>query len=228
MSVSTATAPSTAPSPADELVGPKKRWTTAEFDRLVNEGFIREGSSTYLWDFEIIEPMPENQPHRNAVANLYRLLIKLLPEEDWTVDFNGPLEVRDGYKPQPDLVVLYGPRERYNESVPVPSDVALVVEVSNTSYPKDSVLFLREYASAGIPQYWIINIPARRVEVYRQPSGPGVEAPGYARRDEYALDGAVPLTLEGVAGVLEFGAVPVAAILRNSLATGETGTLRGN
>jgi Uma2 family endonuclease len=157
----------------------------------------------------------------HALATLYRILVTRLPEDDWTVTQNAPVELRDGYKPQPDLSVFQGSRDRYNSRAFAPAGAALFVEVSDTSYPKDSVPFLREDASAGVAQYWIVNIPARRVEVYRLPTGPGVAAPGYGQRDEYGLDGSVPLSLDGPGGVVEFGVVPVAAVLRNSLAAGE-------
>jgi Uma2 family endonuclease len=225
MSASATTAPAPAPASVPvsvpESVGPKKRWTTAEFDRLVADGYLRDGPDTYLWDFEIIEPMSEYPPHVHALANLYRLLILRLPEDAWTVSQNAPLELRDGYKPQPDLSVVRGPRGRYDGRTFVPADVALLVEVSNTSYPKDSVPFLREYASAGVPQYWIVNIPERRVEVYRLPSRPGVGLPGYLSRDDYGLGSSLPLSLDGDGGAETFGAVPVAAVLRNSLGPGE-------
>ena len=59
----TATAsPPQAPEPVP--VGPRKRWTTAEFDHLIRSGVLREGSRAFLWDGEIIEPMSENPPHR--------------------------------------------------------------------------------------------------------------------------------------------------------------------
>ena len=45
------------------------RLSTAEFDRLVAEGSIC-GGRAYLWDGEMIEPMPENRSHANAVENL--------------------------------------------------------------------------------------------------------------------------------------------------------------
>lgn len=203
--------------PVLESVGPRKRWTTAEFDRLLDEGYLAEGSDTYLWDFEIIEPMAEYPPHVHALANLYRFLILRLPEDAWTVSQNAPLELKDGYKPQPDLSVVRGPRDRYNNRAFAPADVALLVEVSNSSYPKDSIPFLREYASAGIAQYWIVNIPERRVEVYRDPTGPGASTPGYGRRDDHGADSTVPLELDGGGGgILGFGEISVADILRDS------------
>jgi Uma2 family endonuclease len=198
-------------------VGPPKRWTIAEFDALVRGGHIREGSSTYLWDGEIIEPMAEKPPHLNAVANLFRLLIQRLPDDAWTLNQNAPVELDEGYKPQPDLSVWKGPRDNYETRVAVPSDVALLIEVADTSYPKDGGPFLRKYASASIPVYWIVNILERRIEIYSDPASVAGQTPGYTSRASYGLDEQIPLFTRHQGVTTEFGVIAVRDILRNSL-----------
>ncbi len=215
MSTITPDAPATAlaesaPEPAS--VGPRKRWTTAEYDDLIRKGIIREGSRAFLWDGEIIEPMSENPPHINAAANLFYLLLMRLARDHWTVNHDAPVETRDGYKPEPDISILKGPRSRYRNRAPNPADIALLVETSSTSYSKDSGAFLKEYASAGIAQYWIVNIPERRIEVYRQPS-----KSGYASRTDYGLEDQVPLILDGEGGAVALGEIAVADVVRDSL-----------
>ena len=191
-----------------------RRWTTAEFDSMIASGYLREGSKTFLWDGEIIEPMPENQPHVNAQDNLYRLFVGHLPEADWTISPAHPLVLKEGYKPQPDLMVLVGPRSNYRRHVPIAADAALVVEIADSTYSEDAGDKLPEYAAAGIPRYWIVHIRARRIEVY---SGPNV-ASGVGRyedRRDYVIGEAIPLILSRDAR--EFGLIPVLDILRDSL-----------
>jgi Uma2 family endonuclease len=198
-------------------VGPTKRWTIGEFDDLVRLGFLREGSKTYLWDGEIIEPMAEKPPHLNAVTNLYRLLVTRIPADSWTIYQNAPLELEEGYKPQPDLLVLKGPLDQYNARAAVPADVGLLIEVADSSYPKDSGPFLRQYARAGIPIYWIVNIPERRIERY---DGPviGVDGtPGYLVRKFFGLDEQLPLATSHMGTVFLFDPIAVREVLRNSL-----------
>ncbi|MFO0950366.1 MAG: Uma2 family endonuclease [Isosphaeraceae bacterium] len=191
----------------------RKRWTIAEFDGLVRDGYLREGSRAYLWDGEILEPMSENQPHANAVENLTDLLKGRFHPASWTVNQAHPIVLREGYKPQPDLAVIRGPRSLYRQNVPTASDVVLLVEVSDSSRAKDLGVFLRAYAEAGIPRYWVVDIPGRRVDSYASPTiGPDGE-PGYAECQVYGIDAAVPLAFEGE--VLE--PVPVAAVLQDSI-----------
>lgn len=52
-----------------------------------------------------------------------------------------------------------------------PADVALLIEVSDATYPYDRNKKYTQYATAGIPVYWIVNLNRRQVEVYSQPDG---------------------------------------------------------
>jgi Uma2 family endonuclease len=72
--------------------------------------------------------------------------------------------------------VARGSARDYEKRHPGPADIALVVEITRTSAAKDRRL-ARVYGAAGIPVYWIINVPKRQLEVYENPTGPG--APGY-------------------------------------------------
>ena len=74
---------------------------------------------------------------------------------------------------------------------PGPADVALVVEVADTTLAKDRRR-KRTYGPAGIPVYWIVNLRDRKVEVYTSP-GPD----GYASRTDYSPAMNVPLVING-------------------------------
>ena len=91
--------------------------------------------------------------------------------------------------------------------------MALLVEVADTSYALDAGEQLGRYARDGIEQYWIVNIPARRVEVYRlvQPQR------AYDEPVFYGLDDVVPLSLAAGAGEVQFEGIPVREILQDSL-----------
>jgi Uma2 family endonuclease len=187
----------------------RKRWTIAEFDRLLQQGFFREGGPEFLWDGEIYSKMSENQPHVNATMNLIRVFLAWFADANWTVNLEKPIELREGYKPQPDLTVMRGPRSTYRRRAAVSADVVLLVEVSDTTYPDDFRTYLRGYSAAGIPVYWIVNILAQRVEVYTEPWSKDDGTSGYTTRHDFGLGDSIPI--EGVEPVA------VADILRDSL-----------
>lgn len=73
------------------------------------------------------------------------------------------------YLPQPAIVVVRPPLERYAHRHPLPEDILLIVEVASTTLKTDRTLKLRLYASAGIPEYWIIDLQREQLAVYRTP-----------------------------------------------------------
>ena len=175
--------------PGATRAGVRKWWSIAEFDRLLAGGFLREGGRTFLWDGEIIEAMSENPPHVNAVANLVDLLRGRFPSARWTVSQGAPIVLAEGYKPQPDITVIRGARSAFRGRTPAASDVVLLVEVADGAYSEDASAFLRAYAAAGIPRYWIVNIAGRRIEAYSSPNG----VAGYRDRRDYGCGATVPL-----------------------------------
>ncbi|MFQ5859485.1 MAG: Uma2 family endonuclease, partial [Anaerolineae bacterium] len=92
--------------------------------------------------------------------------------------------------------VVRGDTRQYLDRHPGPQDLALVVEVADTSLQRDRTFKKRVYALAGIPVYWIVNLSESQFEVYTDPSGPA-ESPDYHERQDYGTSDAVPLVIEG-------------------------------
>jgi Uma2 family endonuclease len=68
------------------------------------------------------------------------------------------------------------PEGTADEQLPKPF---VVVEISDKTYRKDSGIKLRQYASAGIQDYWIVNLNEKRIEVHRKPENRGGKRPGW-------------------------------------------------
>lgn len=66
-------------------------------------------------------------------------------------------------------MVLIGPESRYDDRHPLAKEVALLIEVSDSTLDRDRGVKLRSYARAKISQYWIVNIKARQIEVFTSP-----------------------------------------------------------
>ena len=126
----------------------------------------------------------------------------------WFVEQDQPLELGRHSVPEPDVKVIRGSQRDYLSRNPKPADVAIVVEVSDSSLPNDAGEMLETYASEGIVVYWIVNLPARCIDVYTRPSGP-TEPPSYADHQSYGPDDDVPVVLDGV----EVGRIPVREVL---------------
>jgi hypothetical protein len=151
-----------------------------------------------------IVAMTDNPPHTRCAVHSERSLWRLLPETDWFVVREIYLAF-PGWTPRPDVTVCRGSLDAvYADRLPTAADVALIVEVSDTTYLKDRKLKLPRYARAGIPYCWIVNLESSRVEVYSQPQGRR-----YRTRQEYGEADEVPVIIDGTL----YGTIPVREIL---------------
>jgi hypothetical protein len=104
------------------------------------------------------------------------------------------------WAPKPDLTVLRGNYAEYATRLPVPADVALLVEVSDSTYHRDRGVKWRKYAAIGIPSYLIVRLrgPETTAEMYTSPTGQGNDA-RYAEVVRYRVraDESIPIELDG-------------------------------
>jgi Uma2 family endonuclease len=107
-------------------------------------------------------------PHMWAISKVNRLLVQATTSDD-TLIVQGTLYLDDLNAPDPDFQLFDVPVGTAPERLPLP---ILVIEVSDTTYRRDSGIKLRLYARAGIADYWIVNLNQNRVEVYRKPENP--------------------------------------------------------
>ncbi len=136
--------------------------------------------------------MARNPPHDSTVTRLQRSLWALLGTE-WVIRSQCAVTLEDS-EPEPDLAVAVGPDGRYDDHHPGTGEIALVVEVADSSLVRDREEKAPAYAAAQLPFYWIVNIPERQVEVYDEPDH---SASVYGRRRDYHLGEEVPLVVSG-------------------------------
>jgi Uma2 family endonuclease len=96
-------------------------------------------------------------------------------------------------EPEPDLLIARGDDAVYLKRHPEPHEIALIVEVSDTTYRYDQGEKYRVFAENGIPAYWIINLVDRRVEVYSRP----VKAGRYRSHKDFGPGQQVPVVIDG-------------------------------
>jgi hypothetical protein len=169
------------------------RLTVAQYHAMIEAGILTEADRCELLRGWIVAKMPPNPPHASTVTRLSRRLMRLLPDE-WPVRVQCPITLRDG-EPEPVVAVVRGPEEAYRTRHPAARDVALVIEVAQSSLDEDREVKGPLYAGERIPVYWIANLVASRFEIYSDPKGG--RSPGYRRRQDYGPDAAVPLVLDG-------------------------------
>lgn len=173
-----------------------RRWTLAEYRRMVELGVLTPDDKLELIDGHLVAKMSQNPRHRLSVVRVYSRLPALLPA-GWWVSSQCPLEV-GGSEPEPDGAVIRGRDIDYTTRQPTAADCGLVIEVPDTSLRDDRRVKCVLYSRASIPTYWIINVDDRVVEVYTDPD-PAVDPPAYHTRTDYTPGQSVPLVLDGTA-----------------------------
>jgi Uma2 family endonuclease len=141
-----------------------RRWTRAEYYRLANEGWFA-GQRVQLIRGEIVQMAPQGAPHAIGILRVSNFLASAFGQGHWTRT-QMPLNVLDHSDPKPDVAVTLQPAESYSKDHP--KTVLLAVEISDSSLHLDR----RKaglYAAAEVPEYWILNLQSRQLEIHRQP-----------------------------------------------------------
>ena len=160
------------PTQSETLERPFKRlYTLEEFFKMGELGLFKD-QRVELVDGEVLILPPQGKAHSQAVRRLTERLILQLHTRAF-VSTQCPL-ILDGVGKiyiEPDVALLQLPQERYDDKLVEPSDTLLVIEVSDSTLKDDRTRKLELYANNGIPEYWIINVEAKQLEVYREPEG---------------------------------------------------------
>jgi Uma2 family endonuclease len=173
---------------------PLVRFSAGRYEELTRVGFFGPGDKIELIDGYLVEKMPQNDPHTTIVDLLSELFLRALPAE-WTIRCQFPIRLRGDTIPEPDGVVVPGPKSRYRNRKPGPADIALIIEASDTSLRYDRTTKFALYARNRLPVYWIINIPSETVEVYSDPKAG--RTPTYLTRTDFARGSRIPVLIDG-------------------------------
>jgi Uma2 family endonuclease len=146
---------------------PHVRFTFDEFTRLVESDALGT-TRVELLNGRIYRLAPQLTPHMAALSKIQRALGQHVPSTEWLIG-QGTFRLDRFNAPDPDVLWLPCPIGTPTHLWPTP---ILLIEVSDTTYRKDSGIKLRTYAFHGVPEYWIANLKADRLEVYRQPENP--------------------------------------------------------
>jgi len=169
-----------------------RRWTRAEYDRLIDVGVFLPDERLELLGGELVVSQPQGSAHYTAIG-LVEDALRVALQPGWLVRSQGPIELDDESEPEPDVAVTPGDRRSYSRRHP--SRPVLVVEVAESSLAFDREHKGGLYARAGLDDYWIVNLVDRVLEIYRRPE-PDPSAPfgwRYASKEVLSAGSSVEL-----------------------------------
>lgn len=136
-----------------------------------------------LIEGEIIDMAPIGSRHAACVNRLTRLLTSRLGDRA-VVSVQSPVRLGDLSEPQPDVAVLAPRDDFYAAAHPGPADIAVLVEVADTTLGWDRGVKVPLYARAGVAEVWVVDLASEVVEVFRQPGLDGYAEVHRAGRGE--------------------------------------------
>jgi len=126
-----------------------------------------------LIDGELIDKMGQNPPHASTIRRSGNALGSWFGFE--RVQAQLPIEAgvpdRERSLPEPDLAVLRESKPDYDWRHPRGDEVLLVLEVGDTTAQFDLQRKATLYARAGVPEYWVLDLPRRLLVIHRQTDG---------------------------------------------------------
>jgi len=144
-------------------------WTREKYERATELGLLGPDDRVELIEGEIVQKMPQNSPHSTALSLTLEALRPAFPI-GFVVRPQLPLNIGSLSQPEPDLAVVVGSARDYANAQPNAENAVLVVEISDSTLLPDQTTKAALYARAGVAEYWIVNLPERRLEVHRQPA----------------------------------------------------------
>ena len=145
---------------AQDQIRPLRR---AEYDKLVELGVFQDEHIELLYG-QLVEMTPIGPPHSSGVQKLTVLLVRALADRA-AVRVQSPFAALDHSEPEPDFTVV--PPGDYDTEHP--KTAWLIIEVAESSLSRDRGLKQRLYAECGVPEYWVVNLVDRRIEVHVEP-----------------------------------------------------------
>ena len=183
-----------------------RRFTRAEYERLIDLGVFKPGEDIELIGGELMVAEPQGAPHYTAIRKTAKALEAAFGP-GWEVRTEGPIGLDDESEPEPDVAVVPGAPEDYARAHP--SRAALTVEVAESSLALDRVRKGSLYARAGLPDYWVLNLIDRVLEVYRGPAPDSAAPFGWRYGRGEVLDASARVTPLAALG----SSIPVSQLL---------------
>lgn len=148
---------------------PRRRWTVAEIDAMVQAGVIDEGERFELIDGDAVPMASKGIRHESYKAALIEFwtqrktnAYRLIPETTFRMSDSTFLE--------PDILFYDGATKIAGLS---PKTALLAVEIADTTLAYDRGRKAMIYAHHGVPALWVINVATLQTHVYSDPSPDG-------------------------------------------------------
>lgn len=148
------------------------KFTVHEYQLMVKAGVFGPEAWVELIEGEILQVNPIGNEHQWIVDHLNRVFVRAVGDSA-VVRVQGSFRTGEYSEPQPDICLLRPREDQYRTGFALAEDVILLVEVAVSSIRFDRKVKGPLYARSGIPELWIVDVTAGKLEVLLQPSSTG-------------------------------------------------------
>ena len=148
----------------------RHRITAEQYHRMGDAGVFEPEARVELIEGEVIDMAPIGTRHWSMVTRLSHLLVSAAGGRA-LVSVHQSLRLSSDTEPEPDIALLGARSDFYAGALPMGSDALLVIEVADSTLEVDLRTKARLYAKHGVPEYWVVDLLARRVHLHRAAQG---------------------------------------------------------
>jgi Uma2 family endonuclease len=163
------------------------KWTIEQYHKLIAKGILAD-RRVELLNGDIVEMPPEGMPHAVYCGRTVEYLRELLKDRA-KVRETHPITLPNDSEPEPDVAIVRSPDTQYLSHHPYPEDIFWLIEYSDSTLAKDLNTKQQIYARAGILEYWVVNLKALELIVFR-----GIGDDGYDTEDRLNSGSIAPLS----------------------------------
>ena len=144
------------------------KWTLTDYHCMIESGLL-DDRSVELLNGVIVEMSPESESHAYFSHEAAKYLGQRLGEQA-DIRQGKPISIPSSHsEPEPDLAIVKPLGREYLAHHPYPDHIFWLIEFSNTSLAKDLDEKRTTYAAATIPEYWVVDLNAEQLIVFRDP-----------------------------------------------------------
>ncbi|WP_299404381.1 Uma2 family endonuclease [Acaryochloris sp. IP29b_bin.148] len=148
--------------------------TTVEYHQMAEVGILAGDEQVELISGQIIQKMPKGPAHSALCKRIEKLLEHRLGSQV-LVRLQDPVSLDTYSEPEPDIAVVHPQDNFYADHHPTPVQIYLIIEVSDTTLKRDLGIKADLYAAAGIADYWVLDITAQQLHIFRDPNPAGYQ-----------------------------------------------------
>jgi len=150
----------------------RRRFDVDEVTRMTAAGVFTDEERLELVAGELIQMPTPGPRHAGTVNALAKLFFTRLGDRA-IVSIQNPLQLDRRNLYMPDVALLRPHADSYRGGHPGPGDTLLVLEVADSTLARDRGIKLPQYAVAGVPQVWILDLQRAEVVAFAEPGPRG-------------------------------------------------------